>query len=71
MSLRDWFAGMAIRTAYQTMADLIESGVDVEDCSWTEIAASAYDAADAMLAERAKDGTLSSTPPGDTQQQDS
>ena len=46
MSLRDWFAG-------QALAGLLASPV-TDDMSWSEIASKAYNAANSMLAERAK-----------------
>ena len=47
MTLRDWFAGLAMQARLTHAEPCFEDG-------WAHTAAWAYEAADAMLAERAK-----------------
>ena len=51
MTLRDWFAGQAL----VGLAHDDDKCADPRDWRWAELAVAAYRAADAMLAERAKE----------------
>jgi hypothetical protein len=53
MSLRDWFAGMAITNAYMLYDDTFERTVCDE--AYNEAATNAYRIADAMIEARKKD----------------
>jgi hypothetical protein len=54
MSLRDWFAGQMAPILYaQLSRGLMEANASVEN-TYRISAAAAYEAADAMLAERSK-----------------
>lgn len=50
MTLRDWFAGMALQSAWEAL----DKGYYESDQPNSSIAAAAYQLADAMLAEREK-----------------
>ncbi len=51
LTLRDYFAAQALQTAFlKAVHNLKEDGGDVSGIGWDHICASAYDAADEMLA---------------------
>ena len=56
MSLRDWFAGMAITYVGNLKIESAREGVPLAENDWSQagIATLAYDIADAMIAAREK-----------------